>query len=422
MSKTLEELKAAALKCTRCGQCLTICPVYGKTFEEGTSSRGKLFLLRSLADGTVEPSAELMDLAARCTLCMRCKAICPSGVNTTDLIMALRHYMKEQGRLPAAKKLAFKAITKGRLFDMVMSHGKGMQSLLFKRSENGRGKVSRMPIPVAGLNKRRILPEFAEKPLRKLAPAVSHPHGEVRASVAFFPGCMLNYVYVDAGLALINVLLANGVKVHLLDKLQCCGTPLFSSGDFEGAAMLAENNVRRLAGGGFDAVITGCATCGSALKKEYGAVLEGSPALAVWEGMKDKVYDISDFLLRLGPAEYARELPWKVTYHDACHLVRGMGVASQPRDLIRAIPGVKLMEMQRPAVCCGCAGTFSATHYALSQKILADKTSDILSTGADVVATGCSACKMQIIDGLSQRGSRMRVLHTVELLARAYGV
>lgn len=105
MSKTLEELKAAALKCTRCGQCLTICPVYGKTFEEGTSSRGKLFLLRSLADGTVEPSAELMDLAARCTLCMRCKAICPSGVNTTDLIMALRPLYERAGA-PAGRQKA----------------------------------------------------------------------------------------------------------------------------------------------------------------------------------------------------------------------------------------------------------------------------------------------------------------------------
>ena len=422
MSKSLDELKAAALKCTRCGQCLTICPVYGKTHEESNSSRGKLFLLRSLADGTVKPTKALMELAARCTLCMRCKAICPSGVNTTDLIMALRRKMKEEGQLPAAKAIAFKAVTKGRLFDMAMSHGRPFQSMLFKNTENGAGKVSRIPIPAAGLNLRRVVPALADKPLRKIVPAISTPHGATRARVAFFPGCMLSYVYVNAGKALIDVLVTNGVEVHLLDNLQCCGTPLFSSGDFEGAAMLAENNVRRLAGGGFDAVITGCATCGSALKKEYGAVLEGSPALAVWEGMKDKVYDISDFLLRLGPAEYARELPWKVTYHDACHLVRGMGVASQPRDLIRAIPGVKLMEMQRPAVCCGCAGTFSATHYALSQKILADKTSDILSTGADVVATGCSACKMQIIDGLSQRGSRMRVLHTVELLARAYGV
>ena len=118
MSKSLDELKAAALKCTRCGQCLTICPVYGKTYEESNSSRGKLFLLRSLADGTVKPTKELMELAARCTLCMRCKAICPSGVNTTDLIMALRRKMAEEGQLPAAKSIAFKAVTKGRLFDM----------------------------------------------------------------------------------------------------------------------------------------------------------------------------------------------------------------------------------------------------------------------------------------------------------------
>ena len=422
MSTLLDELKAAALKCTRCGQCLTICPVYGKTYEEATSSRGKLFLLRSLADGTVIPTQELMELAARCTLCMRCKSICPSGVNTTELIMALRHQLKQEGKLPLAKKIAFKALTKGRLFDMAMSHGKPFQSMLFKRSANGRGKVSRLPLPVAGLNKRRIIPEFADTSLRKSVPAVSKAEGPIRGRVAFFPGCMLNYVYVGAGKDLIKVLTTNGIEVHLLDKLQCCGTPLFSSGDFEGAALLAENNVRLLSGGSFDAIITGCATCGSALKKEYGAILPEGRANAAWEGLKDRVFDFSDFLLKLGPVEYRRELPLKVTYHDACHLVRGMGVSKQPRDLIRAIPGVKFVEMKRPDVCCGCAGTFSATHYDLSQKILEDKTNDILSTGADIVATGCSACKMQLIDGLTQKGSLITAMHTAELLGKAYGV
>ena len=99
-----------------------------------------------------------------------------------------------------------------------------------------------------------------------------------------------------------------------------------------------------------------------------------------------------------------------------------MGVSKQPRDLIRAIPGVKFVEMKRPDVCCGCAGTFSATHYGLSQKILEDKTNDILSTGADIVATGCSACKMQLIDGLTQKGSLITAMHTAELLGKAYGV
>ena len=229
-------------------------------------------------------------------------------------------------------------------------------------------------------------------------------------------------MYVNAGKALIDVLVTNGVEVHLLDNLQCCGTPLFSSGDFDGAALLAENNARILSRGSFDAVITGCATCGSALSKEYGEVLQDSSALSAWQGFKDKVFDFSDFLLKLGPVPYVQNIPLKATYHDACHLVRGMGVSKQPRSLIRAIPGLRFEEMSRPDVCCGCAGTFSATHYDLSQQILADKTSDILSTGADIVATGCSACKMQLIDGLNHRGSNVRVLHTAELLAKAYGL
>ncbi len=422
MSKPLDQLKAAALKCTRCGQCLTICPLYGKTGEESNSSRGKLFLLRSLADGTVAPTPELMELAARCTLCMRCKSICPSGVDTTELILSLRRYMQEQGKLPVAKQLAFKAIGSGRLFDMAMSHGKVFQSVLFRQREDGPGKVARLPIPAAGLNLRRVIPELAAKPLRAVVPAVSKPTGPTRARVALFPGCMLSYVYVDAGKALIDVLVANGVEVHIPEKLQCCGTPLFSSGDFDGAAKLAESNVSALSAGGYDAVITGCATCGSALKREYKSVLEKDAAHKAWEGISEKVYDFTEFLQNIGPEDYTTPVPLTATYHDACHLVRGMGVSRQPRNLIRSIPGLRFKEMARPDVCCGCAGTFSATHYDLSMQILADKISDIAATGADVVATGCSACKMQIVDGMARKGAHIRVLHTAELLARAYGL
>ena len=422
MSKPLDELKAAALKCTRCGQCLTICPVYGKTGEESNSSRGKLFLLRSLADGTVAATPELMELAARCTLCMRCKTICPSGVDTTELILALRRYLQEQGKLSAAKQLAFKIMGKGRLFDMAMSHGRLFQSTLFRQREDGPGRIARLPIPAAGLNMRRVIPDLAAKPLRTVVPAVSKTTRGARARVAFFPGCMLSYVYVDAGKALIDVFTANGVEVHIPEKLQCCGTPLFSSGDFDGAALLAEANVKALASGDYDAVVTGCATCGSALAREYGGVLPTDAARGTWEGIKDKVLDFTEFLQRLGPVEYTTAVPLTATYHDPCHLVRGMGVSRQPRNLIRAIPGLRFKEMNRPDVCCGCAGTFSATHYDLSTRILADKVSDIAATGADLVATGCSACKMQLVDGLARKGTHVRVLHTAELIARAYGL
>ena len=180
--------------------------------------------------------------------------------------------------------------------------------------------------------------------------------------------------------------------------------------------------MRTLASGGYDAVVTGCATCGSALLKEYGHVLQEGRSLATWQNMKDKVMDVSDFLLRLGPEPYSHNVPLTATYHDACHLVRGMGVSKQPRSLIRSIHGLRFTEMNRADVCCGCAGTFSATHYGLSQQILADKVGDIMATGADVVVTGCSACKMQILDGIAHKNARTRVLHTAELLAKAYGL
>ena len=169
-------------------------------------------------------------------------------------------------------------------------------------------------------------------------------------------------------------------------------------------------------------MVTGCATCGSALCREYGQVLGHKSSVEAWQAMKSTVVDIADFLLRLGPVPFVHNVPLTATYHDACHLVRGMGVAEQPRSLIRSVPGLRFIEMERADVCCGCAGTFSATHYGLSRQILADKIDDIVATGADVVATGCSACKMQILDGMAHKGAHISVLHTAELLARAYGL
>ena len=151
-------------------------------------------------------------------------------------------------------------------------------------------------------------------------------------------------------------------------------------------------------------------------------ILEDGPDREEWEQLKDIVYDFSDFIVKFGEAKMLRPVEGTVTYHDPCHLVRGMGVSSQPRQLLASIAGLELREMKNADRCCGCAGTFSAVHYDLASKINDDKIATIKSTGASVVATGCSACRMHIEDGLSRNGlQQVRVLHTTQLVARALG-
>jgi len=420
MISTLEELKLAALRCTRCGSCQVACPVHKELLTETSTARGKIFLLRRLAENPEQASEELAKISATCCLCKACEARCPSGIKTQELIMSLRKSLTKEIPLPWAKRLAFKGIAYKKIFDVAMRFGRPFQSIFFKNAPNGKGKIARIPLPAAGLNKRRLIPKFPEKPLRYVVPMVSSPD-KVKARVVFFPGCMMNYVYTDAAKAVIDVLNANHVEVILAKNVGCCGTPAFSSGDFANAASLAKTNVEELSKISCDAIITACASCGSALRDEYDLVLDDEPTKKIWQELRKKVFDFSEYLVKIGFEKPTHSVHMRVSYHDPCHLVRGLKVAKQPRTLLQSIPHLQYVEMKDASTCCGCAGAFSATNYELSCKINSHKIDNIISTKANVVATGCSACRMHIADGLQRHGQDVTVLHTAQILAKAYG-
>jgi glycolate oxidase iron-sulfur subunit len=420
MSSQLREMQKAVLECTFCGSCQAVCPVYAKVGADDAAARGRLFQLRALAEGRIKKSAVLAESVSRCALCLACKSACPASIKTTDLFLKFRGQVAEKAPLSPLKSMALTSLRYRAFFEFVLRLGSFTQGLFFKKSETGKGYEARFPLPAAGLNKRRLIPRLAGVHLSWLAPEKSSPKGKVKARVAFFPGCMLNYVYPKAGLAVISVLQANEVEVILHPGLSCCGTPVFTSGDFSAAAILAGRNVSILAALDVDAVITACATCGTALSHEYGAVLEEDPLRATWEKMRKKIYDFSDFLVKYNYSDSFNPVQRKITYHDPCHLARGMGVAEQPRKLIHSIPGVEFIEMRDADRCCGCAGTFSAGHYALAASINDDKIRNVAATGAELLVTGCSACRMHILDGLARNNVPMQVAHTAELLAAAY--
>lgn len=420
MTSLSEELKARAAKCTRCGSCLVVCPVTRRLHSEATSSRGKLQMIRALGESRLDAGGELSRLVNQCLLCDACSERCPSGVKTTDLFIMLRHEIGAEVPLPKLKRLAFTGRTYRRLFDLAMRAGGLFQKVLFRDAGNGQGMEPRLPIPAAGLDVRRVVPKLGVRPLRSLVPhrdGLGHP----RAHVAFFPGCMLSYVYPEAGAAVVETLRANNVRVSMPDDMGCCGTPMLVNGDFDTATLLAERVIKALGERKYDAIITACPTCGSALRERYELLPLSSEARRTWEGFRDNVIDFSRYLAETGLHRNMVARERTVTYHDSCHMVRSMKAKAEPRELLAELPGVELVEMRDAGSCCGCGGTFSVENYELSRRINDDKIRNIIDSGASTVAMGCPACMMHIADGLARHGAAIRVVHTAQLLAEAYG-
>lgn len=421
MDNNYAEWQQQLVKCIRCGTCRSGCPVFQACDNENTTARGKVKLLESVSEGKLALTPELQARMSKCLLCKACVSGCPSGVRTDELFLSARRALAAKNGLPLAKKLAFTGLTYRKLFDMGLKMGAAFQGVVFKDAPAGRGKLARIPMPGAGLSQRRIIPPLATSPLRTRLPEINKVAAP-KARVAFYTGCMLNYVYPEAGEAIVKILKAHDVEVVIPAKQSCCGTPAFTSGDYQVGRYLAEENVKILSEGKYDAIITGCASCGAALKHEYGHVIEDPAVKKSWEELAAKVKDITQFVVEMGLKKDLREVRAKITYHDPCHLVRGMGVSKEPRQILKAIPGVEYAEMKDAAKCCGAGGTFSMAYYEVSRTINDWKLDNAEKTGAGILATGCSACRMHITDGLGQRGSHMQVVHTAEIIAKAYGL
>jgi glycolate oxidase iron-sulfur subunit len=240
-------------------------------------------------------------------------------------------------------------------------------------------------------------------PRSGIAPAI----GARRYRVAFLVGCVMPILYPRSHDAAVRLLQLAGCEVWFPRGERCCGALLAHNGDLEGAARLRDSNMRIYGAGEFDVLIVDSAGCGSHLKDSY-------PEL------KGRVKDLTEWLAEIGLPPAEREVKMRVTYQDACHLAHAQRIRKQPRDLIRALPGVEVVEMRHPEICCGAAGLYSTLEPTMSTGILREKTDDVLSTRADLVVTANPGCQMQLATGIRSRGSNMRVEHVAELLVRGY--
>jgi glycolate oxidase iron-sulfur subunit len=275
-------------------------------------------------------------------------------------------------------------------------------------------------IPRRMLDMEAMLPHLPRRPLRQVLPKVTQAMGVSRYRVGFFLGCAQSLLFARESAATVRVLARNGCTVITPKEISCCGMPATGFGRQDLARAHARHNIAVFEEADVETIITDCATCGSMLKS-YGQLLANDTE---WSeratSFSNKVRDVSEFLMNIPLAKPQHRMDMRVTYHDPCHLRRGQGIWKEPRSLLQMIDGVDLVELPEADWCCGSAGSQLITHYMLSRKVMQRKIDNLESTQAQVIASGCPGCQMQLNAGLRQRRLDVRVVHPVELLDWSY--
>ncbi len=417
---------AVLQQCMHCGMCLPTCPTYVETGREKNSPRGRIALMRGVADGELSVTKAFADEMYFCLGCLACSTACPAGVDYTRLFEMARAESERAGVLRSPARNVIRGFTLRFLFTRPRVL-RWLGRLLWLHQASGFEAFTRKTGLVKLLPKRlRELEPMAPRVRRRfshqLIQPVERPAGEARHRVGLLTGCVQDLTFSEVNRDTAEVLLANGCEVVTPPVQGCCGSLHGHNGEWESAKELARRLIDLFEPEKLDAIITNAAGCGSHLK-HYDRLLADDPVYAgrakVWSA---KLRDISVWLEETGirpPASPPEKSA--VTYHEACHLCHGQGVTRQPRALLRAIPGLELRELPDSTWCCGSAGIYNITQPEMAQKLLDRKMDRIGETGAAVIASGNPGCTIQIQSGLRQRGlPGHRVVHPVSLLAEAY--
>jgi glycolate oxidase iron-sulfur subunit len=418
-SKTMLELSKLVEKCNRCGFCQAGCPTYKVSGLEWQVSRGRVALVRDILDGRIELNDdEVREAFGTCLRCGGCTVHCPPEVQTAEVMdNAIAELARIKGQ-SWVKRVIFRNLLPSK--ELLGTAGKAVwlaQATGAQPLAKGLGVTK-----ILGGDAHRAqdtLPRLPSKTAREMLPSMMRAMPNRKYRVAYFIGCGTNLVFPEIAAATVRVLYANNTEV-LIPEVVDCGKPPTVYGDVEAARQLARMNIDVLYGLDVDAIVTDCATCGSFLK-EYPKLLAEDPMYAEKaRAVAGKMNDLSQFLAGIELNDQMGEVRTKITYHDPCHAVRFQKVAAQPRKLLKSIPGLEFKEAAEADMCCGGAGSFFLTHYDLSQQVLARKMGNVEKTGADYLVTGCPGCMMQLSSGVRKHGLPMQVMHTVQLLDRAY--
>ncbi|SFK06223.1 glycolate oxidase iron-sulfur subunit [Desulfomicrobium apsheronum] len=420
LAKMLHELDDQMVACMKCGLCQAVCPVFAETMNEGDVARGKIALLENLSHEMIKDPEGVQDKLNMCLLCGSCAANCPSGVKVLDIFLKARVIVNTYMGLPTVKKVIFQGLlTKPALFNSVLDVASKFQGVFTKTANDVIGSSCSRIVNAPVIGERHFMP-LAPKPLRKLEPTRNTRPGKSGYRVAFFPGCVIDKIYPRVGQAVLKALTHHEVGIYMPSGQACCGIPALASGDKESFDKLVKRNLEVFEKENFDYLLTACATC-TATMHELWPLMSGDKTQSMQDriaAMSAKVMDVNQFMVDvLKVAMPVEGHGAKITYHDPCHLKKSMKVSEQPRQLLKTNPNVEFVEMADADRCCGCGGSFNLQHYKVSKDIGTQKRDNIVASGAQIVATGCPACMMQISDMLSQNKDNVAVKHVMEIYA-----
>ncbi|MCZ6462769.1 MAG: (Fe-S)-binding protein [Proteobacteria bacterium] len=398
-----------SLACVHCGLCLSACPTYRVTGRETSSPRGRIYLMRGVAEGRIELGELLAEEAYLCLGCRACETACPSGVEFGAMLEETRAAVDEAGLRGGLQPRLERMILR-----QVVPHRRRLRLLIGLLALAQRTRIDRVASLLLPRSLRALLPEIPARADRRQPPERIPAEGEQRGRVAFLTGCVMPEIFGSVNAATLRVLSRNGFEVVVPRDQTCCGALQAHAGDLDFARGLARRNAAVFEAAGVDAIVVNSAGCGAAMRSaEHWIPGEG----ASYAG---KVRDVCELLDEVGLRPLTHSIQGRLCYDDPCHLIHGQGVSAAPRRLLEQIDGIELVPHADASSCCGAAGTYNLTHREMSQQVLERKMDALAAADPDLIATGNPGCLMQLRAGVRLRGMRARVVHPVELLDQAY--
>jgi glycolate oxidase iron-sulfur subunit len=424
-SLTLHGLSVAGVdRCVHCGLCLAYCPTFSELGTEMDSPRGRILLVKSLAEGRIgltDSATAHLDL---CLGCRACETVCPSGVPYGQLIEAARAEIERQRPGGPLRRL-FRWVN----FSLLLAHPRLLrlaagglrfyQASGLRRLVRASGLLRLLPGPLRHWEP--LLPDLPSAAGRAPLPEMTPARGARRGRVGLLTGCIQQVAFGPHNRATARVLARNGLEVVAPRAQACCGALHAHAGEHATALDLARRTIEVFEHADFEQVIVNTSGCGAHMKA-YGLLLADDPA---WRERATRfaarVRDVSEFLAEQPLRGPLAAVGRTVTYHDPCHVVHGQKVRAQPRALLAQIPGLRVVELAEADWCCGSAGTYNLTQPEMATRLQERKIAHVRATGADAVVTANPGCIIQIAQGLAAKGSPVQVLHIVEVLDQAYG-
>ncbi|MFJ7306666.1 (Fe-S)-binding protein [Peribacillus frigoritolerans] len=415
------------LNCMRCGFCLPHCPTYIESgLKESHSPRGRIALMKAVADGVIEPDEDVERSLSLCLGCRACEPVCPSGVKYGHLLEEARDIIHQNKKHSFPVKTIRKAVFSG-----LFPHQERMQtmtSLLGFYQKSGlqymarkTGVLNMLPDHLSAMEK--VLPKVPKKSEMKNRPTELPAIGTPLKKVAFFSGCLMDTMFLETNKATLKLLQLAGCEIVIPKSQACCGALHGHSGEKAGAKQLAKRNIEAFETEGVDYIITNAGGCGAFLI-DYDHLLQDEQE---WHdraiSFKNKLKDISQILVDLRFQEKVRlKLPAQsVTFQDSCHLRNVMNTSSAPRILLQSIEGIDFREMKDADRCCGSAGIYNIVESEMSMNILDSKMEHTKSTQADIVVTANPGCLLQMQLGIEREnfGECTKAVHIADLLIKA---